>query len=201
MKILFIDACVSIHPESRTRYLCDQYLRQVESNGETVERIELESLSIAPLSKATLSKREKLIQKRQYQDDMFTLARQFKSADKIVIGAPYWDFSFPSILKVYIEHIMVSGLTFRYTEKGAEGLCTAASLTYITTVGGYIGNKNLGYEYVKAVAELLGIKKTDFVFAEGLDIDGADVTQILNEARSSLWECHTIPYPKSYQDE
>ena len=65
MKILFIDACVSIHPESRTRYLCDQYLRQLDSNGGTVERIELESLSIAPFSKATLGKREELIQKRQ----------------------------------------------------------------------------------------------------------------------------------------
>ena len=200
MKILFIDACVSIHPESRTRYLCDQYLRQLDSNGGTVERIELESLSIAPFSKATLVKREELIQKRQYQDDMFTLARQFKSADKIVIGAPYWDFSFPSILKVYIEHIMVSGLTFRYTENGAKGLCTTTSLTYITTAGGYIGNKNLGYEYVKAVAELLGINNIDFVFAEGLDIDGADVTKILKETQYSLSESHTIPYPKFYQE-
>ena len=200
MKILFIDACVSIHPKSRTRYLCDQYLRQFESKNVTIERIELEALSIFPISKAMLQKREALIQKGQYQDDMFALARQFKAADEIVIGAPYWDLSFPSILKVYIEHIMVSGLTFQYTENRAEGLCNVASLTYITTAGGYIGSRNFGYEYVKAVAELLGIQKTNLLFAEGLDIAGADITQILNNAQNSMSECHTIPYPESYQE-
>ena len=200
MKILFLDACISINPKSRTRYLCDQYLKHFENESTIVERIDLESLSILPFSKAMLKKRDSLIQTGQYQDEMFSLARQFKAADHIIIGAPYWDFSFPSILKVYIEHIMVSGLTFQYTESGAKGLCSAESLTYITTAGGYLGNKNYGYEYIKAVAELLGIRKTELIFAEGLDIAGADVSQILQEKQRSLSECHTIPYPESYQE-
>ncbi len=200
MKILFIDVCISIHPESRTRYLCDEYLRQAEAEGKIVERLEPESLSLVPLTKTTLLKREALIQKGRYEDDMFTLAHQFKAADEIVIGAPYWDLSFPSILKVYMEHIMVNGLTFRYAGSGPEGLCNASSLTYITTAGGYIGNRNHGYEYIKSVAELLGIPKTDLICAEGLDIEGADVAQILNEKRNVMSECRTIPYPQAYQE-
>lgn len=200
MKILWIDACVSTHPKSRTRFLCDEYLSQLEDEGGIVERVELENLSIMPLSKAMLKKREALINAGQYSDEMFALARQFKEADKIIIGAPYWDLSFPSVLKVYIEHIMVSGLTFQYTETGVKGLCSAASLTYITTAGGYIGNRNYGYEYIKAIAQMLGIQKTDLICAEGLDIAGADVEQILRDKQIGLSECRTIPYPQSYQE-
>lgn len=200
MKILFIDACISIHPESRTRYLCDRFLKSLEVEGGAVERISLESLPIRPFSSEMLENRERLIQAGEYQDERFALARQFKAADQIVIGAPYWDLSFPSALKVYIEHIMVSGLTFRYTASGAEGLCRAASLTYITTAGGFIGSRNYGYAYVRAVAELLGIRKTDLICAEGLDMEGADVTQILNDKSGAIAERRTIPYPKSYQE-
>ena len=37
-------------------------------------------------------------------------------ADEIVIGAPYWDLSFPAALKVYIEHVSVCDIAFHYTE-------------------------------------------------------------------------------------
>ena len=199
MKILCIDACISTHPESRTRSLCCEYLRQLESKGGTVERVELEALSTVPLTKAALEKRDALIRRGQYQDEMFALARQFREADRIVVAAPYWDLSFPSVLKVYVEHIMVCGLTFQYVETGSVGLCRASALTYITTAGGYIGNRNFGYEYIKSIAEMLGIGKADLLCAEGLDIAGADVAQILADTQIGLSECRTIPYPKSCQ--
>lgn len=200
MKILFIDACISIHPESRTRLLCEEYLKQAETKGKSVERLELESLSLVPLTSEMLAKREALIQKGQYEDEMFAPACRFKEADEIVIGAPYHDFSFPSILKVYIEHIMVNGLTFRYHGDRTEGLCRASSLTYITTAGSYIGNRNYGYEYVKAVAERLGIQETNLICADGLDVGGADAAQIMREKLNLLSECRTIPYPQSYRE-
>lgn len=200
MKTLWIDACISTHSESRTRFLCSEYLRQLKCEGGTVDRVVLEDLSIVPLTKTALGKRDFLIQTGQYQDEMFALARQFSEADMIVVAAPYWDLSFPSILKVYVEHIMVNGLTFRYTETGPEGLCRAATLTYITTSGGYIGNRNFGYEYIKAIAEMLGIREVNLICAEGLDISGADVSQILHDTWICLSEGRTIPYPKSYQE-
>lgn len=200
MKILFIDACISIHAKSRTRQLCEEYLKQVKDKDKTVERLNLESLSLVPLTSEMLAKRESLIQKCQYEDEMFAPARMFKEADEIVIGVPYHDLSFPSVLKVYIEHIMVNGLTFRYTEGKAEGLCRASSLTYITTAGSYIGNRNFGYEYVKAVAERLGITETNLICADGLDVEGVDAEQIMREKLNLLSKCRTIPYPQSYRE-
>ena len=58
---------------------------------------------------------------------------------------------------------------------------------YITTSGGYIGNNNFGFDYVKAVAEnFFGIKDIRFYSAEGLDIFGADVQVIMDEAKERI---------------
>ena len=53
----------------------------------------------------TLKKRTALIESGDYSDRMFDYAKQFASADTIVIAAPYWDLSFPALLKTYFENI------------------------------------------------------------------------------------------------
>ena len=47
-------------------------------------------------------------------------AKQFAGADTIVIAAPFWDLSFPAILKTYIENIYVTGIVSRYSKKDAS---------------------------------------------------------------------------------
>lgn len=123
-----------------------------------------------------------------YSGSEFKLAKQFKDADTIVIAAPFWDLSFPSVLKVYFENITVSGLTFEYSRDGRPvGKCKAKKLYYITTSGGYIGKNNFGFDYVKALAEnFFGINDIYFYSAEGLDIFGADVKAIMDEAKERI---------------
>ena len=92
--------------------------------------------------------------------------------------------SFPAILKAYIEQINVVGITFEYTEEGfPQGLCKAHQLVYVTTAGGPIISNNYGFGYVKSLAEnFYGIKDVSLVKAEGLDVIGADVDEILDQA-------------------
>ena len=67
------------------------------------------------------------------------------------------------------------------------GKCRAKKLYYITTSGGYIGNNNFGFDYVKALAEnFFGINDISFYSAEGLDIFGADVKSIMDEAKERI---------------
>ena len=47
---------------------------------------------------------------------------EFLAADIVVIGAPMYNFTIPSQLKAWIDSVLVAGKTFKYSDKGAEGL-------------------------------------------------------------------------------
>ncbi len=177
-KILFINVCV--RKESRTKKLALQLLKGLD--GE-ISEIEPNINGLKPLDESLLIKREELTADGNFSAPQLDAAREFAEADIIVIAAPYWDLTFPALLKIYLENITVCGVTFRYTEEGfPEGLCRAEKLYYVTTSGGSIVH-NFGFEYVSTLAnEFFGIKDTRFISAEGLDIIGADAEKILNEA-------------------
>ena len=121
---------------------------------------------------------------------MFSLARQFSEAETIVIAAPFWDLSFPAMLKQYFEQINVTGITFKYSEDGTPtGLCMADRLFYVTTAGGYFVPEEYGFGYIKALAQnYYGIQDVRQITAAGLDIDGADIDAILRAAEDALPE-------------
>ena len=183
-KILYINACC--RENSRTNELAHYLLEKL--NGD-VQSVNLCEENISPLNSQLLSKRDSLLKDGRTDDEMFSLARQFACADTIVIAAPYWDLMFPSILKVYFENITVCGITFRYSDKGI--LCKAKSLCYVTTAGGYIGENNFGFDYVKALATgFFGINNVKLFSAEGLDIYGADVDLLMKKAKENiLFDC------------
>ena len=139
-----------------------------------------------PLNRESLDIREKLILQDDFSDTMFSLAKDFAAADEIVIAAPYWDLAFPALLKIYLEQITVSGITFRYAKGVPQGLCRAKRLIYVTTAGGIIYD-NFGFEYVKALAQkLYGIDEVMFFKAENLDIDGNDATELIDKAKNRI---------------
>ena len=111
--ILFINACV--RADSRTKKIADAYLSKA---GEEVTEVKLESIEFPLTDEGYLRKRDSLIASGELSDPMFSPARQFAKADRIVIAAPYWDLSFPAVLKQYFEHINVPGITFEYTPEG-----------------------------------------------------------------------------------
>ena len=139
-------------------------------------------MSFPVVDEAFIERREVLKNSGKYDDPMFDLGKDFANADTIVIAAPYYDLSFPAMLKQYFEQINVLGLTFTYSETGIpKGLCRAKSLYYITTAGGPILSDDFGFGYVKALANTFyGIKEVYQIKAEGLDVIGADVDMILN---------------------
>ena len=195
--ILFINTCV--RENSRTDELAQHLLSGLDGQVQTVC---LTGENIKPLDCELLAKRDQLLRNGNTDDEFFALARQFAAADTIVIAAPYWDLMFPSMLKVYLENITVCGITFRYSEKGIpQSLCKAQKLYYVTTSGGFIGENNFGFDYIRAVASgFFGISDVKFFSAEGLDIYGADVKKIMQEAKEKMFHessC-TIPYPEKY---
>lgn len=178
-KILFVNACV--RENSRTLDIAKIALEKL-NNAYT--EVNLQKTDLKPLNRESLDIREKLILQDDFSDTMFSLAKDFAAADTIVIAAPYWDLAFPALLKIYLEQITVSRITFRYAKGVPQGLCRAKRLIYVTTAGGIIYD-NFGFEYVKALAQkLYGIGEVLFFKAENLDIDGNDVNDILRRAKS-----------------
>ena len=183
-KLLFIDACVN-RGISRTEQLAQTLLKEMNQNGEyEIETLNLEDEDLKLFTGKESALRESLTRAGNFEGPLFIYAKQFAAADRIVVAAPYWDFSFPARMKCYLEQICVTGLTFTFSSKGIPGgLCHADSLHYVTTSGGSIGELNLGYEYLEKLCKVYyGINETVCYTAEGLDIEGNSVEDIMKEA-------------------
>ena len=178
---LYLNCCV--RAESRTDRLARAVLDKM---GGYTERY-LPSLPLRPLTRDMLARRTALQAAGQLHDPMFDLAHEFAQADRIVIAAPFWDGSFPSVLKVYIENIYAIGIVTDYRPDGTPyGMCRAEELVYVTTAGGkYV--PDFSYAYIQAlVTRYFGIPQTRLVMAEMLDIPGYDAEQILRDTIAAL---------------
>ena len=181
-KIIFINAC--IRPESRTLILAKHLLSKL--NGE-VQEVNLEKEAIPALNTASLKYRQDLLAAEQFDDPMLKYARQFREADVIVIAAPYYDLSFPSSLKNYLEAVACVGLTFWYDENEVAQTYTRARKLYYVSTGGGILKKQYGFEYIKAlVGEFYHIFDVQGFFAEKLDLLGSDPDKIMNRAMKKI---------------
>ena len=181
--ILYINACV--RKESRTNELAGYVLSKLEDKE--VKEVKLEEIDFPKVTQDFLNKRYAYIDANDYSNPDFELAKDFAEADTIVIGAPFWDLSFPSSLKAYFEQICILGLTFYYKDDEPYGLCKAKDLYYVSTAGGPIYSEEYGYGYVRALAHTFyGIENTHFFKAENLDIAGADPAAILKKAREEI---------------
>ena len=97
--------------------------------------------------------------------------RQFLDADVVVIGAPMYNFGIPSTLKAWIDRVAVAGRTFRYTEKGPEGLAGNKKVIIASGRGGIHSGAASDFQepYLKFVLGFLGITDVEFVRAEGVN--------------------------------
>lgn len=114
-------------------------------------------------------------------------AFQFAEADKYVIAEPLWNLSIPAILKAYIDYICITGITFKYTNEGAVGLCTGKKAINITSRGGVYSSEPMasfetGDRYLRTILGFLGITDFTTIAAEGLDVVGSDVDDIVEAA-------------------
>ncbi len=180
--ILFVDACV--RTESRTRRLAEYLLKKLD--GEVCPLV-LAEQEYPAVDEAFLGLRERLADTGDLDHGALAFARMFAAADTVVVEAPYWELSFPAALKQYVEQINVTGVTFAYSPEGIpQGLCRAKCLYYVTTAGGPILSDDYGYGYIEALAKgYWGIPETVLIRAEGLDLPGADVEEILRGAERS----------------
>ena len=89
-----------------------------------------------------------------------------------MIASPYWDMSFPSALKVFLENMSLFNVTFASTDKECYGLCKAEKVLYITTRGMNISTGDeleQATPYIKALSRLWGLGELHVISAQNMD--------------------------------
>ncbi len=183
-EVLLVDCCVR-REQSRTARLARAFVGGLDETRFSVSVIRPDEERMRPLTGESLRERDRLLAEGALDRPRFDYARQFAAADTVVMAAPFWDLSFPAILKVYIENISVEGITFRTAEDGLHGLCRGRHLILLTTRGGYYGDTPLeqGSRYIQALQEFYGFGDYACVAAEGLDM-GVDPEPLVAAAEA-----------------
>jgi FMN-dependent NADH-azoreductase len=118
----------------------------------------------APNGPQTDAQRALLAQSDALVDELF-------AADVIVIAAPMINFTIPTNLKAWIDYVARAGRTFRYSEKGPEGLVTGKQVILVAARGGVYADagKALDFQvpYVKSVLGFLGMNDVEVLEVEG----------------------------------
>ncbi|MFP2767860.1 FMN-dependent NADH-azoreductase [Oceanisphaera sp. KMM 10153] len=118
------------------------------------------------------------------------LVEELKTADTLVIAAPMYNFHIPVQLKAWIDLICRAGVTFRYTERGSQGLLTGKKAVVVTTSGGRHKDSlhDMVTPYLSTVLGFIGIDDVEFVYAEAMGM-GKEAQQTgLKHARQQLDE-------------
>jgi FMN-dependent NADH-azoreductase len=99
---------------------------------------------------------------------------EFLAADIVVIGAPMYNFTIPSQLKAWIDRIVVAGKTFKYSDKGAEGLAGDKRVIIAVSRGNFYGagapaaaGEHLE-TYLRWVFGFIGIANPEIISADGV---------------------------------
>lgn len=182
---LYIDCCIR-GEQSRTKVLAEAFLSSLSLRADiSIERLTLMDEPLIPFQNGFFWQRERLIETGELNHPRFRYAHRFQQADRIVIAAPFWDLSFPALLKVYLENVNVQGITFDCDEKnGCFGVCRAEKMLFFTARGGALEGSEMdnGTKYLRDLAKFFGIRQFDHIAADGLDLGLEPVEDILARA-------------------
>lgn len=171
------------HEGSVSRELGDTVIRRLQRvhPGMAVSQLDLAAglphidadwvgANLTPADQRDRSQRERLVRSDE-------LVASLKAADAIVLTAPVYNFSVPSVLKTWIDHVCRAGLTFRYTADGPQGLLDDRPVYLVMASGGVPFGSPVDFasRYLVQVFGFIGITDVRLIAAEGVaaDPDGA----------------------------
>lgn len=99
------------------------------------------------------------------------LIAELRAADIVVIGAPMYNFSVPTVLRSWFDHVLRAGETFRYSETGPVGLLTGKRAIVVESCGGLYSEGpaqtcDFQEPYLRHLLGFVGLSDVAFVRAE-----------------------------------
>ena len=169
--LVVINACVR-ESDSRTLRIAEPVIAVLGKRYKVI-RYDLPRMDIAPLNPRLYAERG--------VGDIPAWAREaataIAGADRILIAAPFWDMSFPAVLKCFFEQTSLFDITFTDNGKTCIGLCKSPKVLYITTRGMDIPDgdpREQATPYLKALGSLWNLGKLTTISARNMDYSSAE---------------------------
>lgn len=128
MNILHLDASASDAATSHTRRLSSELVERLKatSSGATIVYRDLVANQLPhvdmTIRHAWAPDKSDVPELAETLNRSKALVDELKAADVVVIGSPMYNFTVPSTLKAWIDHVAIAGQTFSYTAEGPRGL-------------------------------------------------------------------------------
>ena len=103
-----------------------------------------------------------------------------------------YNFAIASQLKAWSDRLAVAGKTFRYSDKGAEGLAGGKRVIVASSRGGYYGPQTpaafLDHQetYLRGIFGFFGIADVTFIRAEGVALGPEQRAKSIDAARLAI---------------
>jgi len=178
--ILHIDSSTDTAESSHTRRLSAELVEKLTSvhEGATVTRRDVDADRLPHVTgefrNSWMAKEgEHTPDQLEIRTRSEGLIDELRQADVIVIGAPMYNFTVPSTLKAWIDHVAVAGQTFKYTDQGPVGQLTGKKAWLVLSSGGvYSEGPFASYDhlstYLRGILGFIGITDVNTVLAEGV---------------------------------
>jgi FMN-dependent NADH-azoreductase len=156
-------------------------------------------LSLGALGALMTPAEQRTAEQRASVDFADGLIEELEAADTIVLAVPMYNFSIPSTLKAWIDHVARAGRTFRYTAAGPEGLLKGKKVFVVTGRGGvYSGDSpakvfDFQEPYLRSVLGFLGLADVTFIHVEGLKVSPEAAEQGVARARQLIAAIAGLP--------
>ena len=120
-----------------------------------------------------------------------TLLDELRAADMLLIGAPMYNFSIPTGLRSWFDHVLRAGETFRYGENGPRGLLSGKRVIVVESRGGMYSQgpaqaMDFQEPYLRQLLGFMGLSDVQFVRVERLGSGGDARATALAGAKSQI---------------
>jgi FMN-dependent NADH-azoreductase len=173
--LLRIDASAR-HENSTTRTLADRVAERLQP-AKTVTR-DLSQEVIPQLDAGWLHAMSTQTDARSpEQHDRLALSdrliAEVQEADTLLIAMPIYNFNVPASLKAWFDMVARAGITFRYTEKGPQGLLEGKRVILVVATGGTeVGSPiDFATPWVRHMLNFMGITDIQVVRSDLQNLD------------------------------
>lgn len=185
---LFAEASVSTG-------LVDDLLAGFEDNGETFTTVHrdfgkeaiphLDGQWLQAISTPAEARDEEQRAKVAFSDKLIS---EVQAADTLVIGLPMYNFTVPSMLKAWIDHVARAGVTFAYTEQGPKGLLKNKKVYLVAAMGGIHDTAATDFlrPYMKLIMGFIGLDDVEVITASGLNLGDEMRAQGIAKAKQEI---------------